>query len=316
MTAPGDSAITHVVVCVLTYLRPTGLGRLLDHIACLDTELATVEVVVVDNDPAGSAEAIVEEARRAHPLTITYAIEPTRGITFARNRALDIARERGAEWIGWLDDDETPRADWLRSLVETQQATGADVVAGPSEPVFADDASPWITAAGVFDPARFTTGEPYPFFHTRTSGVILRAAVVPEEGFDNRLALTGGEDRVFFTRIHRSGASFVWDDGAVVDEWVPTSRVSVGWLVRRWFRTGVTRSLTLVYLDRPGLARRLRRVAGGLTMAGRGLVATLLATPRGRGPALRATRTVLLGLGASYGALGLHYREYRRIHGQ
>lgn len=305
-----------IALCVTTYHRPEGLARVLGAIANLEPTCADVRVVVVDNDSAGSGQAVTETARDKHGIDLTYVVEPRRGITFARNRALDTALALDPDWIGWLDDDEAPRPDWLRCLLETQRDTGADVVAGPSEPIFDDDAATWIIEAGPFHPERFTTGESYPFFHTRTSGVILRSSVVPTEHFDNRLALTGGEDRVFFTRIHRGGGRFVWDDGAVVDEWVPTSRVTVGWLIRRWFRTGVTRSLTLLYLDHPSLLRRLRRFVGGLTMALRGIGETMIALPRGRSAALRASRRILLGLGASYGALGLHFREYRRTHGR
>lgn len=307
-----------VVLCIVTYLRPEGLARLLRHIADLETGPidAAVSVIVVDNDAEGSARPVVEAAQAAHGLDIVSVVEPTRGITFARNRALELARSSGAHWIGWIDDDEAPRSDWLQHILDTQRRSGADVVIGAAEPVFDDDAARWIVDAGVFHPPRFETGEHFPYFYTRTSGVIMRPSLVPDEGFDDRLALTGGEDRVFFTRIHRAGGVFVWDDRAVVDEWVPTSRVSVGWLVRRWFRTGVTRSLTLLYLDRPGPLRRARRVAGGAAMAARGVLETIWASLDGRGATLVASRRILLGVGASYGALGLHYREYRRTHGR
>lgn len=307
---------TSIALCVASYLRPVGLGRLLEAIAKLDAvpDVARVDVVVVDNDPAGSARAVVDRAPA--DLDVTYVCEPRRGITFARNRALATARASGSEWIGWLDDDEAPRPDWLARLFATQRLTGADVVTGPSVPTYDGDAPQWIIDAGVFEPERFVSGATYPFFHTRTSGVVLRASAAPEDGFDDRLALTGGEDRVFFTLMHRAGAAFVWDDEALVDEWVPRSRISVSWLTRRWFRTGVTRSLTLVYLDHPSTLRRARRVAGGIAMALRGVVETVVAVPSGRGAVLRSSRRILLGLGASYGALGLHFREYRRIHGQ
>ena len=307
-----------IALCTVTYLRPVGLERLLQRIGQLDlTDIdGPVVVIVVDNDAAASAEPIVERVRPTIDVDVTYAVEPTRGITFARNRALELASAAGAKWIGWIDDDEAPRPDWLQRLVTTQRATGADVVMGPPSPIFDTDAPRWIVDSGAFSPASFPSGEPYPYYYTRTSGVIHRVAVVPPEGFDHRLALTGGEDRLFFTRVHRNGGSFVWDAHAVVDEWIPTSRARVRWLVRRWFRVGVTRSLTLIYLDRPSFLRRARRMIGGLAMAVRGGVELLVAVPGGRGAALLSSRRLLVGLGSSYGALGLHVREYTRVHGR
>lgn len=303
-----------LALCTLTYLRPEGLGRLLDALDRLEpADGVEMQVIIVDNDAEQSASWI--KGRTIAGNELIYAPEPTRGITFARNRALAEAQAVDADWIGWLDDDEAPRPHWLQSMFGTQRRTGADVVAGPSEPRFDDDARGWITDTGAYGTERFETGEPYPFFHTRTSGVIFRASTVPAEGFDNRLALIGGEDRLFFTRIHRAGGSFIWDDDAVVDEWVPTSRVSLGWLARRWFRTGVTRSLTMIYLDSPSPLRRLRRVAGGSLMALSGALSVITAVPGGRTSVLAASRRVLLGLGAAWGALGLGFQEYQKVHG-
>lgn len=315
MGVPSTRASTSVAICVITYMRPVGLERLLGRLERLETCGAAVSVVVVDNDPSGSAEPLVEAARRSGSLDIRYHVEKERGITHARNAALRVAEQLGVEWIAWIDDDEAPHPDWLRLVLETQRATDADVVIGPSVPIYEPGSTPWLVDSGAFETERFVTGQPFPFFHTRTSGVIQRSSAVPPEGFDNRLALSGGSDRVFFTRIHRAGGRFVWDDRAIVDEWVPRSRVRAAWLVKRWFRTGVTRSLTMLILDDPSWARRLRRVLGGLAMTLTGLYDVVRAVPRGRTAMFLATRRILLGAGAAYGALGLHYREYRTIHG-
>lgn len=312
----GAPALGHLALGVTTYLRPVGLGRLLDAIAALDASSTTrITVIVVDNDAAGSAGPVLDDARIRHGLHIVSAVESRRGVTHARNKVLELVRESDADWMGWLDDDEAPRPDWLARLAATQAATGADVVSGRPSSVYEPDAPAWIVASGAFDAEHFRTASPYPYFHTRTSGVIMRADVIPPEGFDNRLALTGGEDRVFFTRIHRAGHQFVWDDEAIVDEWIPTSRVSLRWLTRRWFRIGVTRSLTLLYLDDPSLLRRARRVLGGLWMASRGTLDVVLSARHGRSRMLASSRLALLGLGASWGAFGLHVHEYRTTQG-
>jgi hypothetical protein len=129
------------------------------------------------------------------------------------------------------------------------------------------------------------------------------------------MALCGGSDTVFFTRIHRAGCRFVWDDRACMVDHVPASRGRLPWLLRRWYRTGVTRSLTLLYLDSPGPARRARRVAGSLVSVLRGAALTLAAVPAGKVAMLRQFRIVMVGLGAAVGALGFQYHEYRVVHG-
>ena len=117
-----------------------------------------------------------------------------------------------ADWIAGSTTTRRPRPDWLRRVLATQAATDADVVIGPSSPIFGRRRRPWIIDSGAFAREHFATGEPFPFFHARTSGRHRPVARAPAEGFDDRLALTGGEDRVLFTRMHRAGATFVWDD--------------------------------------------------------------------------------------------------------
>ena len=217
------------------------------------------------------------------------------------------------DWIGWLDDDEAPHARWLAELVDTQRATDADVVMGPSMPIFESPVPHWLEAP--FASAHFTTGASFPFNYARTSGIIMRASVVPEERFDHRLALTGGEDRVMFTRVHRNGGTFAWNDDAVVDEWIPESRASLRWLSQRWFRKGVTRSLAMLILDNPSWSRRLRRVVGGTGRGMLGIALTAWAARRGRGAAVGVAPRIFFGFGAAYGALGRDYQEYRKVHG-
>lgn len=304
-----------VVICVVTYLRPVGLERLLGRLAALDVSGASVSLVVVDNDAAQSAGPVVDAARDSVGWNIELVVEARRGITYARNTALDVALSHQPDWIGWLDDDEAPRQDWLVRLLQTQRSTNADVVIGPSNPIYEPGGSSLSIETGGFEHERFATGTEFPYFLTRTSGVIVRASIVPHERFDERLALTGGEDRLFFTRIHRAGGRFVWDDDAVVDEWVPASRQSASWLLRRWFRTGITRSQIMIILEQPTWPRRLRRVAGGLLMSGRGAWSMIVALPHGRPAVLAASRLVVLGVGASVGVLGVRYQEYKNVHG-
>ena len=56
--------------------------------------------------------------------------------------------------------------------------------------------------------------------------------------FRHEFAFTGGSDEEFFWRCRRDGRSFAWADGARVLETVPHSRISVGYVLRRKFRTG------------------------------------------------------------------------------
>jgi hypothetical protein len=60
--------------------------------------------------------------------------------------------------------------------------------------------------------------------------------------FDESMALNGGDDEEFFTRVFTAGFQIVWADNAIVRESIPASRSTVRWLVRRSFRVGTSSS--------------------------------------------------------------------------
>ncbi|HEV7524950.1 MAG TPA: glycosyltransferase [Acidimicrobiia bacterium] len=299
-------------ICVTTYKRPVGLARLLTAIGALEIPDGwDFDVVVVDNDPEGSARPVVEATPN---LAVRHVAEPDRGIPRVRNRAL---RESApVPFVAFLDDDEWPEPTWWRRLVEVQSESGADVVIGPSIPVFETDPPAWIVEGRFFERERFATGTKIPSWLARTSGVLIRRAAFEHLGdrpFDERHPLAGGEDVRFFKALERDGASIVWVDDAVVREFVPTTRANAKWLLRRSFRTGNSRSLNLL-LENAGVAQRAKRAARGIIDIGLGLVRCIRA--RGKAERMTAVAHCALGVGLVAGALGLRYDEYVVIHGR
>jgi succinoglycan biosynthesis protein ExoM len=308
--------VTTLALCVLTFRRPSGLRDLLAGIG--DLEVAglgvQVRVVVVDNDPVGSARTVVDEAAPALPFPVTYAVEPERGIPLARNRALAVAGD--VDLVGWLDDDEVPRPDWLARLLTALRDTGADVVLGPSVPEFPPGTRAWVRDGGFFERVRFATGERIPAHYARTSGVIVRRAAMPARPapFNEALRFTGGSDRELFVEMERDGATFVWVDEAQVVERVPASRARLRWVLRRAFRIGNSRSTTLV-LEGAGPRRRARRVAAGVRKMLLGAAEAARGLPRGSAAVAHGAWQCANGAGLVSGALGYRYQEYRTHHG-
>src|SRR5471032_84020 len=96
-----------VSVCVSTRARPAGLEILLGSLAA-QRDAPPFEVVVIDNDLAGSARPVAD--RFADCLTIVYDVEPVPGVSTARNRS--VARSR-APLLAFIDDDERAEPGWL-----------------------------------------------------------------------------------------------------------------------------------------------------------------------------------------------------------
>ncbi|HWZ59386.1 MAG TPA: glycosyltransferase family 2 protein [Gemmatimonadaceae bacterium] len=301
-----------VAVCVATYARPDGLARLLDGLRGQRTD-ALVRVIVVDNDAGGPCRAMSEAQATCFPLGLRYVVEPQRGITYARNRCVAEAGD-DVTFLAMLDDDEVPEPEWLAELLRVQATTGADIVTGPVVPYFASPVPTWVRDGRFFDRPRHATGRRLP--HAHTHNVLARRAVFDETGtFDNRFALTGGEDLEFFRRAVGRGFSVVWADGAQVLEWIPASRATLTWLLRRSYRGGTT--LGLVDRDRSDVWRaRGGRVVRGLGRLVQGVLLTPVAalSPRRSVRLVRAMQLIARGAGMIVGAFGGRYEEYRVTH--
>ncbi len=310
---PAAKRALRVAVCVATYRRPEGLLRLLHALEAQEAVggPAEVAIVVVDNDASGSARGICREAAAWLPLPLRYAVEERRGIPQARNAALAAADD--ADFVAFLDDDVTPEPGWLVSLLAAQSRSGADVVTGPCLARFLEPPAPWIVEGGFFDGPRHDDGTRLATAYTHN--VLVRGSLVAAGGarFDERLALTGGEDSELFGRLARAGARIVWAEDAVVHEWVPPSRARASWILRRSFRTGAAGT----WIEAARGARPAAAIAcHGLRCLAKGAAMLMTSVLEGRTRALHGLRLGSYGAGRIFGLAGLRFREYRHTHGR
>jgi glycosyltransferase involved in cell wall biosynthesis len=309
MERRGDALI---MVAVLTYRRPADLEELLpeliDHV---DGFGGRVEIVVIDNDPDGSARQQVEAFGLNAP--VRYVHEATPGIAAARNRAL--AEGVSHDLLVFIDDDERPTDGWLGNLFDTYAVDHPAAVVGPVVSRYESEPGPWIRAGGFFERRRFPTGTVVTV--AATNNLLLDLAQVRRLGtrFDQEFGLSGGSDSLFTRQLSQRGGRMVWCDEAVVIDIVPAARLTRKWVLRRVFRIG--NAWSRIYLAELGGRRRIRvriirlaqgavRVAGGVARYAWGCVSAQL-HHRARG-----LRTLARGAGIIAGSFGSVYSEYGR----
>ncbi|MBN9222041.1 MAG: glycosyltransferase family 2 protein [Mesorhizobium sp.] len=222
---------------VCTFRRPE-LADTLRSLAALDMPQGfDVGVIVADNDDTPSAQALVESLSRELALPIRYRHAPARNISVARNACLDASE---ADFLAFIDDDETATAGWLRELVATAETSGAAAVLGPVRALYRADAPDWMrrgdfhSTLPVWVRGEIRTGY--------TCNVLLRLGSESLRGrrFSLARGQTGGEDTEFFDQMHRMGGRIAFAPDAWVDEVVPRARAAFDWLGRRRFRVGQT----------------------------------------------------------------------------
>jgi succinoglycan biosynthesis protein ExoM len=259
------------------------LRRLLVSLLALKTSDASVFLVVIDNDADRSAEVTCKSFAAGAPWPVILEVEERRGIPIARNRVIAIALERGADFIAFVDDDETVDPLWLEALVGTQRARGLNLVGGPVravQDVAVTSPRQQSMLRGIM--ARYARKE------TAAGRLAERGAdqdtvVVTNNWFadarwlrssglrfDERMPLTGGTDALFFHQAKRLGARSGWSPSAVVYEAIPPNRLTFRYQMARardqstsWFHRETGRS-------RPLRVGRAMLVAAGKTVAGIG----------------------------------------------
>lgn len=298
-----------VSVCVASFKRPAGLKRLLDSLRHATSGAApSFEIVVVDNDAAGSARATVDAAQASLP-SLRYFVEPRQSISHARNHAVGHAR---GTWIAFIDDDEEAEPGWLDAYWRASRAGAADGFFGPVIPVTEGTAPRWYRTDVFFAYANHPDGHPIGAESTRTGNAFVRRECLGDAPFDPAFGLTGGSDFELFSRLLEGGARFAWCRGARTRDYIPAERLRLRWLLQRAFRGGYTWT-AVDRRRRPGLALDVRRVVRALV----GLVAFSLVLPvdavRGWPPLMVRLRRVCIQAGHLWAYLGRSVEPYKTL---
>ncbi len=271
-----------VAVIVPTLRRPESLTRaLVSLFAQIEVSDRVAAIVVVDNDPAGSAAAAVEALRPRSPWPLVYVGEPTPGVARARNAGLAAT---GAPLIAFLDDDEAASPGWLAALLAAQAVTGADAVFGPIAGR-APDAQAWLTPYlerffGREGPAR--TGLIDAPWGCGNSLLVRSAALPGSEPFSVSADQTGGEDDILFAALKARGGRFGWAADAWVEEFAPAHRATLRYALTRAFAYGQGPSQTAAAARNwAGVLRWMIVGAGQAVVWGSAAAGlTLVASPR------------------------------------
>ena len=126
-----------IAVGVATRNRPRMFARMLESFVHLKwPDNTQVQLIFLENNHTLQIQDIVERFKEKLPNNtgsipdIHTAIESRRGIPLVRNRILDIAIDKGCDYLAFCDDDQTVSPDYLVELVEAVRVRDLDLVGG------------------------------------------------------------------------------------------------------------------------------------------------------------------------------------------
>ena len=305
-----------ISLIVPTQRRPQGLETAVRSLfGQTGVDLASLELVIVDNDQVPSAQALVAGLAAEAPFAVHYVHEPRPGVANARNAAL--ARAKG-DTIAFLDDDEEAPAGWLAALLAAQAKYDADAVFGPVRaraPEHVRQHRPYLerffsregpVEEGLID-----------HYYGCGDSLVRRSAmpdpVAPFCAIRNHI---GGEDDLLFGQMRAAGARFAWAPDAWVWEDPVPERLTLAYAIPRAFAYGQGPTSACAMASPPDRVGVARWMAIGLAQAGVfGLIAAvkwLIGAPDRAAALDRAAR----GLGKTlwWGPFKIHF--YGRTVGQ
>lgn len=222
-------------ICICTFRR-TSIAQTIESIAAQTAFPADpYRIVIADNDETPSARELVEATAARVGVPLTYVHAPRQNISIARNACLDAAT---ADWVVFIDDDEYVDAEWLVRLTKDREQY--DIVFGVSSAIIEGERAPgWLRDGRVHSN---TIGPRDGAHNGYTCNVLIRRSFLDAIGlrFSLEYGRSGGEDTAFFEAARRGGARFGYVPDAIVFEPIPESRVNLGWLLKRRFRSGQT----------------------------------------------------------------------------
>ena len=296
-------------IVIPSYRRPDDLARAIDSVRRQEGVENGYEIVVVDNDPQGSAAPVAERMAEHSPIPIRYVLEARPGISHARNTGV---AEAAGRYLAFLDDDEVVGSDWLAHMLETLRRFGADAVVGAVLPHFPDgvEIDAYRRHAYTRD-ARAPTGTRLLRWNIGNSLFDKARCFVGPEPFLPKLGRTGGEDTVFLRQMTRRGCTMVWCAEAPAWEAVPAERLEPDYLLRRAFRGAQTTTFVCTTVRPRELGRALRfMLVGCVQVVLYGPPALALKTIRHE-RWLPMMAKAVGGLGKLFWHPGLHLRMYR-----
>lgn len=220
-----------------TFNRPKGLRKALTSLSHQSAGDRTLEIIVVDNDPDGSAARFVRAFAKGCEIPIHYIHAKQPGVANARNMALSVAR---GHYLAFLDDDQIAAPNWLSTLIKQAESFSAGLVFCPTHAQSDLNVRHKGEYLKFFGRNIHQQGSQLveDFFGCGNSLLDLRKCALPKPAFCPTTNETGGEDDKLFSYIQNQGIRIVWTGDTHALEDVDDARMNLDYIRKRSFAYG------------------------------------------------------------------------------
>lgn len=245
-----------ISICICTYDRYDVLPDAIESALSQDLPDGAFELLVIDNSPDQQGAAKWRDRYRDDP-RIVYHLEPTPGLSNARNVGTDIAR---APVIAFMDDDAIASKHWAREVLAAFDAfPNAGIVGGRVYPKWiGDEGASWLHEDNIGYLSIVDWGEERRELTDKEwaagCNISFRRDILRQvDGFSRSLgrigsgaSLLSNEETAVAQKVHALGMISVYAPAATVEHVIDPQRLS-----REWFRKRSAWQAVSDYLKNP-----------------------------------------------------------------
>ncbi|MGM3309358.1 hormogonium polysaccharide biosynthesis glycosyltransferase HpsE [Anabaena sp. WFMT] len=233
-----------------------------------EVENISWEIVVVNNNSTDATEKVIQEyqANWNHPVPLRYCFETQQGCSFARQKGVEEAK---GELISFLDDDNLPALNWVKSAYTFAQEHPKAGAFGSRIYGAFETKPPAEIQSIIFYLALVDRGSEPLIYEPRKTGLPPGAGLVVRRDVWNQcvpsqLVLLGragtswmatGQDSEALLYIHNGGWEIWYNPAMEIEHVIPSSRLEKTYLMRLMKIIGLgrfyLRMLSLSWWQRP-----------------------------------------------------------------
>ncbi|MDB9372527.1 glycosyltransferase [Nodularia sphaerocarpa] len=200
-------------VTIPSYNRPQTLTNCLQSLANLDYDHKSFEVIVVDDGSKIPLDTVVLKAFQTQ-FNLTLISQINAGPATARNTG---AKQARGKFLAFLDDDCTPKNNWLQVLESYLIASPDDLIGGCT--INAIPENIYATASQAlldYIYASYDNKTKFPQFFTSNNIALSTENFWSVGGFDTNFPLAAAEDREFCDRLLSHNYKIKYAEEAIV----------------------------------------------------------------------------------------------------
>ncbi len=250
-----------VIIC--TYNRDKHIGRALKSLVNQDFDRRDYEIIVVDNNSTDQTADIIHNFKKSHPdFNITIAREEKQGLSYARNKGLELAK---GKYVSYIDDDGIAREDYIKQIKAYTLKYPDDVAFGGKVlPIYEKGQAPaWmspyieriISVVDLGDKVKILN-KTYPV----GCNMFFKKSLFNQIGGFNTALKLRSDDKYIFLKIRAAGFRILYLPEVVVWHFIDDFRNSLSYVKKISFLNGQAECVRIKTLSKKRVNNYFKRL--------------------------------------------------------